>query len=105
MIGDLPYNEDNNQDEQQQPIHDILMQQYEFRAMADTKEIYYYDKERGIYKAGAEILIETQAEQLNNRISTSTINESMNHIRRRTYAYRDTLMLKTLTLSTYKMVY
>jgi phage/plasmid-associated DNA primase len=65
------------------------MQMYHFRTMSDTKEIYHYDESKGIYVSGAEIVIESQAELMTNgTVSTSTVNEAMNHIRRRTYSNR-----------------
>ena len=71
-------------------IEDTLMDTYDFRTMSDTKEIYYYDENKGIYIPNGEILIESQAESMTNgRITTGAINEVMNHIRRRTYINRD----------------
>jgi P4 family phage/plasmid primase-like protien len=65
------------------------MDRYRFRTMSDTKEIFYYDEGRGIYVSGAEIVIESQAELMTDgKVSTSTVNEAMNHIRRRTYTNR-----------------
>jgi hypothetical protein len=61
------------------------MDQYEFRTMSDTKEIYYYDDNKGIYLPGGEVLIESEAESMTEgKVSTGIVNEAMNHIRRRT---------------------
>ena len=56
--------------------------------MSDTADIYYYDANNGVYVHGGEVLIETEAEELENRISTYRVNEIINKIRRRTYVSR-----------------
>jgi P4 family phage/plasmid primase-like protien len=82
--------EDNSakKKEDQPPIHDQLMGMYHFKTMRDTKEIYYYDQAKGIYVEGADTLIEEKAEEYDPEVTTAEINESMNHIRRRSYAHR-----------------
>ena len=81
--------EQESEEEQKERIEDTLMQMYHFRTMSDTKEIYYYDENKGIYVSGAEIVIESQAELMTDgTVPTSTVNEAMNHIRRRTYTNR-----------------
>jgi hypothetical protein len=59
-----------------------------FATMDDTGEIYYYDLHAGTYIPGGEILIETEAEEFENRISTCKVNEIVSKIRRRTYVSR-----------------
>ncbi|HJT47614.1 MAG TPA: phage/plasmid primase, P4 family [Nitrososphaeraceae archaeon] len=81
--------EHESEEEQKERIEDILMQMYYFKTMSDTCEIYYYDESKGIYVSGAEIIIESQAELMTGgTVSTSIVNEAMNHIRRRTYKSR-----------------
>jgi P4 family phage/plasmid primase-like protien len=78
-----------SEQEQEERIENVLMDMYRFRTMSDTKEIFYYDESRGIYVSGAEIIIESQAELMTDgTVSTSIVNEAMNHIRRRTYTNR-----------------
>jgi P4 family phage/plasmid primase-like protien len=78
-----------SEQEQEERIENVLMDMYHFKTMSDTKEIYYYDESKGIYVSGAEIIIESQAELMTDgTVSTSTVNEAMNHIRRRTYTNR-----------------
>ena len=104
------YETDNNNgataaDEEQakeKTIHDVLMEMYTFRTMSDTKEIYCYDTDKGIYKRGGEIIIEQEAELINPKISTGTINESMNHIRRRTYIDRSERYWESKTSAMYQ---
>jgi putative DNA primase/helicase len=74
---------------QKQKLHDILLDTYQFRTMSDTKEIYYYDYNKGIYTDGGEIIIESQAETMDSDVTTGIVNEVMNHIRRRTYTNRN----------------
>ena len=80
--------EEEQEQEQEERIENVLMDMYHFRTMSDTKEIYYYDETRGIYVPGAEIIIESEAESMDNEVTTSIVNEAMNHIRRRTYINR-----------------
>jgi P4 family phage/plasmid primase-like protien len=81
--------EQESEKDQKERIEDALMQMCHFRTVSDTKEIYYYDEIKGIYVSGAEIVIESQAELMTDgTVSTSTVNEAMNHIRRRTYTTR-----------------
>src|SRR5919202_4799341 len=78
-----------SEQEQEERIENVLMDMYHFRTMSDTREIYYYDENKGIYVRGAEILIESEAESMTDgTISTTIVNEAMNHIRRRTYTKR-----------------
>jgi putative DNA primase/helicase len=56
--------------------------------MNDTGEIYHYDVHRGVYIPGGEVLIETEAEESENRISTYKVAEIINKIKRRTYVSR-----------------
>jgi hypothetical protein len=48
--------EQESEEEQEERIEDTLMQMYHFRTMSDTREIYYYDENKGIYVSGAEIV-------------------------------------------------
>jgi P4 family phage/plasmid primase-like protien len=69
-------------------IAEELMQNHTFATMNDTGEIYYYDAYKGMYLPGGEILIETEAEESENRILTYKVNEIINKIKRRTYKSR-----------------
>jgi P4 family phage/plasmid primase-like protien len=77
-----------SEEEQEERIENVLMDMYYFKTMQDTKEIYWYDETRGLYASAGEIIVETQAEQMNDKVSTGIVNEAMNHIRRRTYTNR-----------------
>ena len=54
--------EQKSEQEQEERIENVLMDMYHFRTMSDTREIYYYDENKGIYVNGAEIVVESQAE-------------------------------------------
>ncbi|HEY9387419.1 MAG TPA: phage/plasmid primase, P4 family [Nitrososphaeraceae archaeon] len=69
-------------------VIDELMQKYTFKTLKDTKEIYYYDNDHGIFVNEGEILIESELERMKPDISTHLVNEVINHIRRRTYIDR-----------------
>jgi P4 family phage/plasmid primase-like protien len=65
-----------------------LMENYIFKTMNDTKEIFYYDEQNGIFVKYGECIIESQAESAFPSISTKEVNEVINHIRRRTLTDR-----------------
>jgi P4 family phage/plasmid primase-like protien len=72
-------------------LTDQIMKEYTFKTMKDTKEIYYYDDNKGLYVNGGEWLIQEYAEMLNSKIRTVQVNEVINHIRRRTGVDRNQL--------------
>ena len=51
-------------------IAEKIMQSHSIATMSDTAKIYYYDAHNCVYVQGGEVLIETKAEELENRIST-----------------------------------
>lgn len=65
-------------------LTDQTMKEYTFKTMKDTKEIYYYDDNKGLYVNGGEWQIQEHAEILNSKIRTVQVNEVINHIMRRT---------------------
>ena len=69
-------------------IAEKIMLNHGIATMSDTAEIYYYDAHNGVYVQGGEVLIETEAEEYENRISTYKVAEIINKIRRRTYVSR-----------------
>jgi putative DNA primase/helicase len=66
-----------------------LMEEFEFKTMSDTKELYYYDPHHGIYIPAGECLIEAQLELLYPEISTHKVQEVTNKIKRRTLTHRN----------------
>ena len=66
-----------------------LMDEYEFKTMSDTKELYYYDAYQGIYVLAGECLVEAQLELLCPKISTHKVHEVINKIKRRSLTSRD----------------
>jgi P4 family phage/plasmid primase-like protien len=69
-------------------ITEKILQNHTFATMNDTGEIYHYDIHSGVYIPGGEVLIEIEAEEYENRISTYKVAEIINKIRRRTYKSR-----------------
>jgi hypothetical protein len=65
-----------------------IMRNHIFATMNDIGEIYHCEVHRGVYIPGGEVLIETEAEDYENRISTYKVNEIVNKVRRRTYVSR-----------------
>ena len=65
------------------------MEEYEFKTMSDTKELYYYDSDHGVYVSTGECIIEAQLELLYPEISTYKVQEVMQKIKRRTLSHRD----------------
>jgi putative DNA primase/helicase len=66
----------------------IVASRHNFRTFNDTKEVYWYDNELGIYRSNGESLIETIVESIEPNISTYEVNEIINHIKRRTLTPR-----------------
>ena len=66
-----------------------LMKEFEFKTMNDTKELYYYDSNHGVYVSTGECTIEAQLELLYPEISTYKVQEVLQKIKRRTLTNRD----------------
>ena len=69
-------------------LSDKVTTSYNFRTFIDTKEIYWYDSELGIYRSSGESIIETFVESTKPNISTYEVNEIINHVKRRTLTPR-----------------
>jgi hypothetical protein len=65
------------------------MNEYEFKTMSDTRELYYCDAYQGIYILAGECLVEAQLELLCPKIYTHKVHEVINKIKRRTLTPRD----------------
>jgi P4 family phage/plasmid primase-like protien len=65
-----------------------LMNEYEFKTMSDTRELYYCDAYQGYILAG-ECLVKAQLELLCPKIYTHKVHEVINKIKRRTLTPRD----------------
>src|SRR6476661_3182647 len=81
-------NVNNNAKSRVMEITDTLIENFIFKTMQDTREIYRYDEQKGIFIKNGEPFIESQSESLCRTISTCEVNEVLNHIRRRTLTER-----------------
>ncbi|HEX5187323.1 MAG TPA: bifunctional DNA primase/polymerase, partial [Nitrososphaeraceae archaeon] len=64
----------------------LLISLHRFLTIEESKDILFYDDEKGVYVKGGEILIEKELEKVFEfRLRTSDITEIKNHIMRRTY--------------------
>ena len=50
---------EESEEEEEERIENVLEGMYHFKTMQDTKEIYWYDDIRGLYRPAGEIIIET----------------------------------------------
>jgi len=66
-----------------------LEEEFIFKSMRDTGEIYYYNVNRGVYVPNGKCLIEEQLEILCPEISTHKVQEVIQKIRRRTLTDRN----------------
>jgi putative DNA primase/helicase len=79
-----------------------LIKEYNLKTLQDTREIYYYDKERGIFVEGAETILEKRIDDDLGQpsfddkcklheptLTTRKVTEYLNRIRRRTYINRE----------------
>src|SRR6266487_6330876 len=65
-----------------------IEQRLVFKTMTDNEEMYWYDREQGIYLPGQEWRIKNAAQILYPDIKTNELNEVINQIKRRTYIDR-----------------
>jgi P4 family phage/plasmid primase-like protien len=65
-----------------------LLQQFTFKTIRDTEEVYYYDETKGVYRSLAETVIKEQLEILCPTIRTYEVKEIINKIISRTYVER-----------------
>ena len=71
-------------------VADSLMSKYFFRTMKDTREVYVFNRSRGVYTNSADRLVESTTEEvLHNHSTGYVVNEVVNIIRRRTYTERE----------------
>lgn len=79
---------------------DNLIEEFHFKTLADTDEIWFYDKEKGIFVSDGEPIIKTRLESDFGRsdptykdapppITNNGVKEHIGHIQRRTYINRD----------------
>ena len=66
-----------------------LMEQFTFKTVRDTEDIYYYNETKGVYRSLGETIIKEQLEILNPAIKTCEVTEIINKIKRRTYVELD----------------
>ncbi len=64
----------------QEPFEKQLTKKYHFKTMKDTRQIYYYDAEAGIYRKDGEWLIEQECIKYDPEIKTKDVTEIKNHI-------------------------
>jgi P4 family phage/plasmid primase-like protien len=85
---DEEFKQENDKNQRQRDIiselTDKVTDTYNFKTFADTKEVYYYDSESGIYRSNGESVIEALVESMKPNISTHQVNEIINHVKRRT---------------------
>ena len=79
--------------EKQQLIEEgtqLVMSKYRFLTIEESKDILFYDDEKGVYVYGGEILIEKELEvTFGFKLRTSDITEIKNHVMRQTYIKRE----------------
>ena len=66
------------------------MSKYRFLTIEESKDILFYDDEKGVYVYGGEIVIDKELEQtFGFKLRTSDITEIKNHVMRQTYVKRE----------------
>lgn len=88
MNYDLDYSFDSKDDLKILKLVFYLENAYVFRTLNDMREIYYYDKTKGIFLNNGETVIEHELELMDPSITTRKVNEVKNHIIRRTFTDR-----------------
>ncbi|HEY7082582.1 MAG TPA: bifunctional DNA primase/polymerase, partial [Nitrososphaeraceae archaeon] len=64
-----------------------LIAKYNFKTLTDTRDILYYDRNKGIFVQNGEVIIEAAAE--NRGYKNKDVSETLGHIRRRTFTNRE----------------
>ena len=63
-----------------------LIKEFHFKTLIDSKDIWYYNKNLGVYEEYGDIIIESKVEQRG--YTNKQVAETLGHIRRRTYTKR-----------------
>jgi P4 family phage/plasmid primase-like protien len=61
-----------------------IMNEYTFKTMKDTEEIYFYDDSAGIYVSQGDWIVKEQCELLYPEITSHKVQEVINHLKRKT---------------------
>ena len=70
------------------------MSKHRFLTIEETKDILFYDEDKGVYVIGGEILIEKELDKtFDFKLKTADITEIRNYIMRKTYTKKKNLML------------
>jgi phage/plasmid-associated DNA primase len=75
-------NKETRKETKVRELAEKLEEKYDFAAMQDTGELYYYNKKKGIYEP-AESLVKAQLEMLQPGIITDTVNNVIHKLARR----------------------
>jgi putative DNA primase/helicase len=68
---------------------DYITQAYTFATLRDSEEIYYYDNSKGIFVNHGDKLIKSEIGSMHREITTSKMNEIINHVKWETYRDRE----------------
>ena len=68
----------------------LVMSKHRFLTIEETKDILYYDEDKGVYVIGGEILIEKELDKtFDFKLKTADITEIRNYIMRKTYTKKE----------------
>jgi putative DNA primase/helicase len=71
---------------------EFVMAKYRFITIIESKEILYYDSNRGVYVPGGEIIIDQEIDKkYGYKLKTNDINEIKNYVIRKTYTKRESI--------------
>lgn len=69
---------------------DMLIEEYQIKTMKDNNDMWYYDRDRGIFVSGAEPIIKARIELDNKgKVKNRDVSEYIGQIQRRSYTNRD----------------
>ena len=72
-------------DDEDKNLIDAITEQFTFKTIEETKQIFWYDELKGLYVPRGEIVIEKHVEMLKPEIKTHEVSEVIEKIKRRTY--------------------
>jgi P4 family phage/plasmid primase-like protien len=78
--------DNNNSGKTQEEIIEKLKEQYHFKTLKDTEEIWWYNDAKGIYLSNGEVIIKSILEsEFGSDLTNKQVTEALGHVQRSTY--------------------
>jgi hypothetical protein len=78
--------DNNNSGKTQEEIIEKLKEQYHFKTLKNTEEIWWYNDAKGIYLSNGEVIIKSILEsEFGSDLTNKQVTEALGHVQRSTY--------------------